>query len=371
MRGMMTAVPGRYDAADETAPPSRAVGWWLLVCCFMVFAMAVIGAVTRLTGSGLSIVEWRPRIGAIPPLNEAEWLAVFEQYRQTPEYRLVNAGMSLGEFKYIFFWEWLHRLWGRLIGVAFAIPFIWFILRRRIPAGMTPKLLGVFAIGGIQGFVGWFMVQSGLIDRPSVSHYRLALHLGLALLIYGSMLWLALGLFRPNATAIEDGRTDSLVRFGWTALALVALTILWGAFVAGLDAGMVYNTFPLMGGRLLPPDMWHLAPAWLNLFENPGAVQFVHRALALTAAAALLVFWAGSRSLYLPRRIRLLCSALPVAVVAQLGLGISTLVLVVPIPLAAAHQAGAMAVLSLLIWTLFELRSGAAARSSTGRRSRS
>ena len=355
---MAVAAPSAYPAQIETSSPSRAVGYWLLACCFMVFAMAIIGAITRLTESGLSIVEWRPLIGAIPPLTGAEWLAVFDQYRQSPEYKLVNSGMTLPEFKYIFFWEWLHRLWGRLIGVVFAVPFVWFLIRRRIPKGFALKLLGVFALGGLQGFIGWFMVQSGLVDRPSVSHYRLALHLSLALLIYGLLLWLALALLRQSFPPIDDRRADGLHGLAWALLALLSTTIVWGAFVAGLDAGMLYNSFPLMGGKVMPPDMWSLTPRWLNLLENHGAVQFTHRVLAVITAAGILFFWLRSRAVDLPSRLRGLCALLALAVCAQVGLGVATVVLVVPIPLAAAHQAGAIAVLSLLLWAMFELHRG-------------
>ncbi len=273
--------PASRGATANAAPASRAIALWLLFCCGMVFAMAVIGAITRLTESGLSMVEWKPLIGMLPPLSEAEWNRVFGLYQATPEYRYINAGMSLDEFKHIFFWEWFHRLWGQLIGFAFLLPFLWFWATKRIPKGLMPKLLGLFLLGGLQGGIGWFMVVSGLVDRPSVSHYRLALHLGVAFTIFGLMLWVALGLLDPKPESGRSGAAPALRRHAGLALGLVAVTVAWGAFVAGLDAGMIYNTWPLMGGHLVPEDMWFLDPAALNFVENHAGVQFTHRWLAI------------------------------------------------------------------------------------------
>jgi cytochrome c oxidase assembly protein subunit 15 len=340
---------------DATGSP-RAIAVWLLACCAMVFAMAVIGAVTRLTESSLSMVEWKPLIGILPPLSETEWQRVFDLYRQTPEYRYVNTGMSLAEFQQIFWWEWFHRLWGQLIGFAFLLPFLGFWLTRRIPPGLMPKLAGLFLLGGLQGVIGWFMVASGLIDRPAVSHYRLALHLGTAFLIYALMLKVALGLLDPRPRAGASSRAPALRRHARIALGFVAVTILWGAFTAGLDAGSIYPTWPLMGGRLVPGEMWFLDPAWLNLFENHAAVQFTHRWLAIATGLIVLALALRAAAAGLTARGRGLALGLGAAVLAQIALGITTLLSGVEIPVAASHQAGALVLITLLIMLLHELK---------------
>lgn len=297
---------------------------WLYLCCFMVFAMAVIGAVTRLTESGLSITEWKPVTGALPPLSHAAWQHEFDLYRQSPEFAQKHFWMELSDFQKIYFWEWLHRLWGRTIGIVYALPLLWFWMRKKIPPGYKLKLLGILALGGLQGIVGWWMVASGLIDRPSVSHFRLAAHLLLALLIFSAMWWVALSL--------RDGKRTSHLPYAVYCLPLLLmLTITWGAFTAGLDAGMVYNTFPLMGGHFTPPG----TPAILH---DHGWVQFTHRWLAITAGLAILIFaW------------RVKDGALAAMVFAQITLGITTLLSQVYIPVAAAHQAGAIILLALLL----------------------
>jgi heme a synthase len=333
---------------------SMAVINWLYLCAFMVFAMAVIGAITRLTESGLSIVEWKPLIGAIPPLNDTEWQRVFELYQQSPEYRLKNAGMSMAEFQNIFFWEWLHRLWGRLIGVVYALPFFWFLLRRKLPRECTGRFWLLLALGGLQGVVGWFMVMSGLVDRPSVSHYRLALHLGMATLIFVLLLLTAWQLRYPAKRMAEmESVPGSLALHGWLSLWMVALTMVWGAFVAGLDAGMFYNSFPLMDGTWLPSEFFDTKPFMLGLVENPALVQFVHRYLALTTAALLIALAlrcvAGSRW---PVQVRALGLVTGTAACLQAGLGIATLLTQVWIPLAALHQAGALILLALTTATV-------------------
>jgi len=338
-------------AAGPAATAPRAVAFWLLGCCLMILAMVVIGGITRLTGSGLSIMEWAPLMGAIPPLSHDEWLRVFGLYQQIPQYSAVNPGMTLGEFQSIFWWEWLHRLWGRLIGIVFLLPFLWFLVRRRIPAGLAPHLVALFLLGGLQGFIGWFMVASGFAERVSVSQYRLALHLGLALVIYGYMLWLALGLLRPVPAAIDAPRAARLRRRLSGLIALAAVTILFGGFVAGLDGGFFYNTFPTMNGRLLPEEFLTTRPAWLDPFENPATAQLVHRWLAIGLLAAVAAVWLGERRAGLPPEPRRALHLMAAMALVQVALGIATLLLVVPIPLAAAHQAGAVILLSLLIWT--------------------
>lgn len=319
-------------------PAYRAIATWLLVCCFMVFAMAVIGAVTRLTESGLSITEWKPITGALPPMSEAHWQQEFDLYKQTPEFSAKHFWMELGDFKKIYFWEWLHRLWGRLIGVTYALPLLWFWASGRIPQGYKWKLGGLFLLGGAQGFMGWFMVQSGLIDRPSVSHFRLAAHLGLALLLFALMLWLALDMLARSRDGLAK-KIQPLWRgtraFGWATLGLISVTIMWGAFVAGLDAGMIYNTFPHMGNGLVPPDFG-------NVHSSPAGVQFIHRWLAVTTMVAVLGYvWVN--------RMRGITPFLGLMVLLQVGLGIATLLTQVNIGLAALHQAGAIALMGLML----------------------
>ena len=332
--------------AEAGGAPLRAVAMWLLGCCAMIFAMVVIGGITRLTLSGLSITEWQPVTGILPPLSGAGWAAEFEKYRQIPQYRLLHAGMSLADFQTIYWWEYVHRLWGRLIGVIYAAPFLYFWLRGRLPRRLLGPLGGILLLGAAQGALGWYMVESGLADRVDVSQYRLVAHLALALAIYGLTLWIALDLMleRPRAGVASVWR-----RSAETMIALVALTIVAGGFVAGLHAGLTYNTFPLMDGRFVPLDYGQLHPFFRNWFENVAAVQFDHRVLAMTTAAAAALLWLAGRRAPLPRSARLALHALLVTAALQFALGVSTLLLVVPIPLAAAHQAGAVLLLTAAI----------------------
>jgi heme a synthase len=322
-------------SGTATSPPGaeRRIGVWLLACCVLVFAMVLLGGLTRLTESGLSIVEWRPVTGIVPPLSEAAWAEEFAKYQATPEYQKVNRGMSLAAFQRIWWMEYSHRLLGRLIGAAFLLPFLWFLARGQVPARLKGHLWLVFLLGAAQGAVGWYMVRSGLVDRPDVSQYRLAAHLGLALVIYLYMLRLALDLLRPTRQ-----RGSPLA---WMVLVLVFLQALLGALVAGLDAGLHYNTFPLMDGAFVPEGLGLLAPWWLNLFENPIAVQFAHRMGAYAVALAVLWLWWRNRH---PARHWLLG-----ALVLQVALGIATLLLLVPLPLALAHQAGTVLLLTAAV----------------------
>ena len=319
---------------------------WLLGVAALVFAMIVVGGATRLTESGLSITEWRPLLGAIPPLNEGDWQAAFERYKAIPEYSVVNAGMSLAEFKFIYWWEWTHRLLGRLIGIAFAVPFLAFWAAGRLRPGLTLKLTGVLALGGLQGFIGWYMVKSGLVDRIDVSQYRLALHLLIAFSILSLLVWLAL----DAGPAQKRVRLRTVSRAEWRfAAALFALIFVQaglGALVAGLKAGHTFNTWPLMDGRLVPNGLGQLAPWYLNFFENVTTVQFDHRVLAyLVVALALWQVAALARS---ADDERLIGSAglLAAALLAQMGIGIATRVLGVPMALGLAHQAGAAIVIA-------------------------
>ena len=328
-----------------TVRPYRAVGLWLFAMCGMILVMVVLGGATRLTGSGLSIMEWAPIMGTLPPLGDAEWQRLFKLYQRIPQYELLHAGFGIDGFKQIFWLEWTHRLWGRLIGLAFAVPLFWFAVRRQLPPGLWPRLLGLLVLGGLQGAVGWFMVASGFeADSTAVSPWRLVMHLALALSLYAALLWTALDVWRsgrprPAASAFV-GRASA-----WLVGA-VALTIVAGGFVAGLKAGLTYNTFPLMDGHLVPRGYSVLQPWARNLFENVAAVQFDHRLLAsLTATLALaLAAWGLLQRPRGPVRAALL--ALAVVVVVQYALGVTTLLWVVPVGLATAHQATAVLLLT-------------------------
>lgn len=332
------------------ANANRAVRMWLFAVAALVFLMVSLGGATRLTGSGLSITEWKPIMGAIPPLTEAHWLEAFAKYKQIPQYHHVNTGMSLEAFKAIFWWEWTHRFLGRLIGVAFFVPLLYFALTRRIGRAQVGRLAGIFVLGGVQGAVGWYMVSSGLADRIDVSQYRLALHLALAILILGLLLWAALSL-EPGAD--EPGVARTTTWAGWLIAGLVFVQIVLGALVAGLRAGLAYNTWPLMEGRLVPPGLDAMQPWYLNLFENALTVQFNHRMAAYALLAVVL--WQALRLASQAPGTRAALSALVLAaaVVAQAVLGICTLVMQVPIGLALAHQAGAAAVFSVAVWHLY------------------
>jgi cytochrome c oxidase assembly protein subunit 15 len=333
----------------------RAVAAWLLACCALVFAMVVVGGITRLTHSGLSIVEWQPIVGVLPPLDEQQWQDTFLRYQQTPEYRLVNRGMSLAEFKGIFWWEYFHRLLGRLIGVVFFVPLLWLAARGRIRRALVPRLAGIFALGGLQGALGWYMVQSGLVDDPRVSQYRLAAHLGLAFLIYGAMQWIALDLLFPRAAGGAPPHRG-LRRAAFGLFLLVFVMALSGAFVAGIRAGLAYNTFPLMNGEWLPAGMFVIEPWYLNFFSNIPLVQFDHRLIAWLLAFLVLWFWLRVRRAPMPPRARLGAWMLLAALALQIALGIATLLLAVPVPLAAAHQAGALLVFTAALYTAHALR---------------
>jgi heme a synthase len=334
----------------------RPVAAWLFFCCGLIFLMVVVGGITRLTLSGLSITEWKPVIGIVPPLSAADWAEEFAKYHKIPEYRAVHFEMSLDEFKSIYYWEYTHRLLGRLIGVVFAVPFFWFLARRELPRRLAPPLAGILLLGFLQGALGWYMVESGLADRVEVSQYRLVAHLALALAIYAAILWTALGLVRgspfPHAS---PGRR----RASEAVLALVALTILAGGFVAGMRAGLTYNTFPLMDGKLVPAGYAQLQPLWRNWFENIAALQFDHRLLAVATVTAVFVLWAAGLRADLPKPARKALHALLAVAALQMALGISTLLLVVPIPLAAAHQAGAVLLLTAAMVFRHTLRAAA------------
>lgn len=335
---------------------NRAIAYWLFACCLLIFGMVVLGGVTRLTGSGLSMVEWNPIFGVIPPLNDAEWAAVFVQYQASPEFQKVNMHMDVEAFKSIYWFEFLHRLLGRAIGLVFLLPFLFFLARGWLARPLIPKLIGMFVLGGLQGGMGWYMVASGLIDNPHVSQYRLTAHLLLAFIIYGYIYWVALGLLQSQPAAAAQ---PALLRGTRAFLVLITITIASGGLVAGLKAGFAYSTFPLMDGHLIPKAIFHLEPLWHNFFENIATVQFDHRLLAMLTLVSACALWFSARRLPAPLRLR--AHLLLGMVGIQVALGISTLLLHVPIALASAHQAGALLLLTVTLYLLHGLKPNARA----------
>lgn len=327
---------------------------WLAVVALLLFAMIVLGGVTRLTNSGLSMTDWKPVTGWLPPLGEAAWMQEFEKYKAFPEYQQVNKGMSLSEFKGIYAFEFAHRVLGRLIGLVFFVPFVLFLIGKKIRGPLVPRLTILFVLGGLQGGMGWFMVKSGLVDDPDVSHYRLTAHLALASLILSVTLWTIFDLVRPAYDGFQ-ALHRGVRRWSVIVLALIVMQILIGGFVAGLNAGFIYTDWPLMGGDFLPEDMLHMTPAYLNFLENPGTIQFTHRMVAYAVAAATVILYLVSRrrDVSYPARLGIVC--LLTAVVLQIFIGILTLLYVVPVSLGALHQAGGMIVLAAALFVVHEL----------------
>ncbi|MEX2454453.1 MAG: COX15/CtaA family protein [Rhodospirillaceae bacterium] len=321
--------------------PLGAISTWLFVCCGLIFAMVLLGGITRLTESGLSIVYWRPFTGWLPPTSDREWAAVFDAYRNSPEFRHLNFWMTLEDFRRIFWLEYLHRLLGRVIGVVYLLPFLWFWLRYRLPEGLTARLFLMFFLGGAQGVLGWYMVKSGLVDRPSVSQYRLAAHLGLAVAIYGFLLHTAAGL-RPGVPEPSASRRRDIA----LTTALIFTAMIWGAFLAGIDGGTVFNTFPLMDGHVVPPGALAMSPVWVNPFENVAMVQFIHRMLGIATTAAVIALWLRHRTAVRSRKLPLMAGL----VLLQLSLGIATVLTGASIYIAWAHQGGAMLLFSAAVW---------------------
>lgn len=345
----------------ETAPrPARrdcrrAIAIWLGVLFTLVVAMIVVGGLTRLTGSGLSITEWRPVTGALPPMNAAGWEAEFEKYRATPQYELANRGMSLAEFRFIYWWEWGHRQLGRIVGLVWAAGFLWFWLRRRLPPGWPPRLLALGALGGLQGAIGWWMVASGLTgEMTRVASYRLAVHLGLAFLILGLIAWYMLRLGRSEADLLQARRQRSaaMMRWGSVLVAVAFVQIILGALVAGIDAGRSYTDWPLMGGEVFPSAAFAYTPAWTNLLENPALVQFNHRLLGYVLVALGILAWLRARSSALSD-IRRAFMGVGHVLLLQLALGIATVLAGVPWQLAILHQLMAVAVFVMVIRARF------------------
>jgi len=315
-----------------------------------VYVMVVLGGVTRLTGSGLSMVKWEPIIGILPPMSLGDWQQVFELYQQSPEFKLKNAQMDLEGFKGIFWLEYWHRVLGRLIGIIFFVPLVWFIVRKKVDRHMVTKLVAMFVLGGLQGLLGWYMVKSGLVRDPHVSQYRLTAHLGLAFLIYAYMFWVALDLLYPRTAGAVASAPPGLRRFSHLITTLTFVTVLSGGFVAGLKAGLAYNTFPTMNGQWVPDGLLSLEPYWRNFFENVTTVQFDHRLLAISLFVLILLFWFAGMRVGLSKRLRTGFNILLVLLLIQVALGISTLLLYVPIALAATHQGGALALFTAALY---------------------
>ena len=344
----------------------RAVGLWLLICAALVFVMIGIGGITRLTESGLSMVEWRPLIGILPPFSASEWQRIFDLYHQTSEYQMRNFGMSLSEFQKIFWWEYIHRLWGRGIGLAFVIPLMIFSYRRRLRSWQIPHFLLLLGLGGFQGWLGWWMVQSGFVNRTDVSQYRLVAHLAMALLILGYLVRLGMMIWQgrssnnitnivnPYEKSLKISPPFSISLLVWGLVALVGLTLLSGGFVAGLDGGLIYNSFPTMNGNWVPEDYWGRSSIWLNGFENPAAAQFHHRIFALVTLVMICVaaWWLKRHSVKTSQSLRQIIYLAAGIAILQTVLGITVVIMQVPLMIGALHQIGGLfLLLTLLIAT--------------------
>lgn len=323
-----------------TLQQKKQIRIWYLSGAVLVFLILIVGGITRLTDSGLSIVEWSPIMGAIPPLNEIQWEEAFDKYKQYPEYQEHNAGMSMAEFQFIFFWEYLHRFLGRLVGIFFIIPFGYFLVKKAFDKTQFRRSLFLLTLGFAQGFMGWYMVKSGLVDVPMVSPYRLAAHLSLAIVIFGACLWFAIDLYERRTH--YEPYVQEFKKWIWGFFALLGLQIIWGAFVAGLDAGHVYNTFPKMYARWVPAEAWILEPFVRNLTENPAAVQFIHRLLGSMLAIYVIAMWGRVFRRAEQSQTRNWALVLFALLLGQYALGVFTLIYHVPVWLGVTHQAFAI-----------------------------
>lgn len=335
------------------AAVSPGVRRWLMIVYLMILVMVVIGGITRLTGSGLSMVDWRPLMGALPPMSEQEWNAVFDLYKQSPQYAQVNSWMTLGDFKQIFFWEYFHRLWGRLIGLVFFLPWLYFVIRGRLKGRWAAKAAVAFLLGGGQALLGWYMVKSGLIHRPEVSHYRLAAHLCLAFFVGAYIWWLTRQLHptRGMAPKVKISRAGA-----WAFLILLSVQIVWGAFMAGTRAGWLFQTFPDMNGVMVPESWLSLSPSWVNAFENPVAIHFIHRTLAWVVGFAGLGFAALIWRRATAPIHKQVAMGLAGLVLAQFALGVITVMAGMPIWAAAAHQGCAFLLLTATMSAVYVTR---------------
>jgi cytochrome c oxidase assembly protein subunit 15 len=331
---------------------NRQIAAWLIFCAAVVLAMILLGGVTRLTHSGLSMVEWKPLMGVIPPLSQDSWQQSFEKYQQFPEYQKINSGMTLDEFKSIFLFEYAHRVLGRMIGILFLVPFLFFTFTRRLPPKLMPKLALMFVMGGFQGLLGWYMVKSGLVDNPHVSQYRLTAHLGAAVIVYGYMLWVAFGLLVPEPDTTVR-LSPGLRRLSYSITGLLLLMILSGGLVAGTRAGLAYSTWPLMGDSFIPAGLYGTSPAWLAAFEDITTIQFNHRIFAYILFVLIMAFGLRAFRAGVSGRMRHAVHALLMFLLIQLTLGITTLLYLVPVTLASAHQGGAICLFTCALFVSY------------------
>lgn len=329
---------------------NKTVIYWLLTGCILIFVMVIVGGITRLTHSGLSISNYKLISGVVPPMNEIEWNDAFDLYKQYPEYQKLNYGMSLEEFKDIYFWEWIHRVIGRFIGLVFIIPFVYFLIRKQLSKSTIKKSIILLFMGGFQGFLGWYMVKSGLVDRPDVSHYRLAAHLTTAFLTFAYTFWVALDLIFPNKKSI-DTKLRNFIRIG---LVVLIIQIIYGAFVAGLDAGWIHNHWPFMSeGKLIHETVYtEQNPTYLNFIEGKSGVQFVHRTLAYVVVIFILAIWYKATRNGISKWQTKGVNSLLIVVGIQFLLGVLTLLLAVPVWLGVLHQVVAFILLSCMVFTL-------------------
>jgi cytochrome c oxidase assembly protein subunit 15 len=329
---------------------NKAVIYWLLVGCILIFIMVIVGGITRLTHSGLSISNYKLISGTIPPMNEVEWNDAFDLYKQYPEYQKLNNHINLEEFKDIYFWEWIHRVIGRFIGLVFIIPFIYFLIRKQLSKSTIKKAVILLLMGGFQGFLGWYMVKSGLVDRPDVSHYRLAAHLTTAFLTFAYTFWVALDLMFPDKKEVKK-KFRNFIRI---ALVVLIIQIIYGAFVAGLDAGWIHNHWPFMNeGKLIHETVYiEQNPTYLNFLEGKSGVQFVHRTLAYVVVIFILAIWYKAKRMTLTIPQTKGINSLLIMVGVQFLLGVLTLIYAVPVWLGVLHQVGAFILLSAMIFTL-------------------
>ena len=338
------------QAYSNSVRNDQLIARWLITCAVVIFGMILLGGVTRLTDSGLSMVEWNPLMGIIPPLSQADWQVLFLKYQQFPEYQKINLGMSMSEFKFIFMFEYLHRVLGRLIGLVFFIPFVYFFVTKRISPQLLPKLLLMLILGGCQGLLGWYMVKSGLVDIPHVSQYRLTAHLGLAVLIYGFIIWTALELINKTS-----GQPPKLGKAAISLSALIFLMTLTGGLVAGTKAGYAYSTWPLMGDTFVPAGLYQMSPAWLSAFENITTIQFNHRMFAYLIAILMVGFSVVALRSNISCKVRMGIYSMLALLVVQITLGITTILFHVPVATAAAHQVGAVALLTATLFVSHSL----------------
>lgn len=334
--------------------PYKAIIIWLLAGCFLIYAMVVIGGITRLTHSGLSMVEWNMIVGSLPPMSDADWLVPFEKYKQSPEYQLINNQFSLEEFKSIYWWEYIHRMLGRTIGVVFLVPFFYFLIKKKFDKSLLKKMYILLLLGAFQGILGWFMVKSGLQKEPNVSHYRLAAHLISAFTVFGFTFWYALNLLYPSKVE-EQAFSAKLKRMSKLMFGIIVIQIIYGAFVAGLKAGLFYNTYPRMGTTFFPETIISFEPFWRNLLENPAGVQFMHRVIALAVLLGVAFLWDSSRKLQLNTLQRKASNIMILVVVAQFILGVITILFAVPITMGVLHQTGAFVLFAATLFFIHSL----------------